>query len=86
MNGDKIDKCELELLDKQRVMIALKGEKRCRKIRVGEVPYSPNDVQIHCKLYHLWNLVVRKLSGKKISTRLERRQAKACNIPFPIQM
>ena len=64
INGESINIYELELLDRTRVQIALKGEKFCRKIRAREVPYSPEDVQKYCKLYHLWNLVVRKMSKK----------------------
>ena len=57
-SGAKINKDELEEIDKLRVKNALKGERQCRRIRAGEVPYSPTDVQKYCKLYHLWNLVV----------------------------
>ena len=60
--------------------------KTCRKLRRGEVPYAPLDVQLHCKLFHLWNLVVKKLCGKKISARLIKRQAKKCKIEYPILM
>ena len=65
INGEPINIYELKLLDRTRVQIALKGEKFCRKIRAGEVPYSPKDVQKYCKINHLWNLVVQKMSRKK---------------------
>ena len=50
------------------------------------VPYSPENVQKYCKLYHLWNLVTRKMLNRRVSTRLIRRQAKACGVLFPIRM
>lgn len=44
MNGEIVSICKIEILSKVRFSIALKGEKICRKVRIGEVPYSLNNV------------------------------------------
>ena len=61
MNKEKVDVYEIEMLDKKRTEIVLKAEKYCRTIKTGQVPYAPEEVQKHGKMYFLWNLVVRKL-------------------------
>ena len=42
---DKNIRKELNDIDKIRVDIALKSEKKCRKLQTGVVPYVPDDVQ-----------------------------------------
>ena len=86
MNGEKVTKMELEELDRERIGIVKKAEKQCRRIKTGMVPYSPENVQKYCKLYHLWNLVTRKMLNWRVSTRLIRRQAKAYGVQFPIRL
>ena len=55
------------------------AEKKCRKIRAGTVPYSPQLAEAGAKI-KLWSLVIRHHLGSNINTRYIRRVAKKCKI------
>ena len=57
-----------------------KGEKKCRKLKMGQVPFSPTDVQCHSRLIELWTLVIKKKEKRKISSRLITRKEKLCGL------
>ena len=72
-------------IDRERQKIVLKAKKKCRSIKAGKVHYSPLEVKCHGQLVRLWSLVIKKKSGRTISTKLIKRKAKrleyinACN-------
>ena len=55
------------------------AEKKCRKLRMGAVPYSPELAKAGI-LIKLWSLVVRHKNGKNINSRYIRRTAKQCEL------
>ena len=55
------------------------AEKKCRKLKMGEVPYSPL-VAASGHAHSVWSLVVRSHSGQNINSRLIRREALACGL------
>ena len=75
-----ITRAELATLDRIRIEIVLRAERKCRKLKTGQVPYAPEDVQRHGKEIRLWSMIIAKKSGKKVSTRLIARHAHAISI------
>ena len=57
----------------------INAEKKCRKIKVGAVPFSPKLAMVGTKV-KLWSLIVRHHKGKNIKTRYIRRIEKKCNM------
>ena len=55
------------------------AEKKCRKIRAGEVPFSEKLVKAGHKI-KLWKLVVKHKLTHSVKTRRIRRAAKRCNL------
>ena len=55
------------------------AEKKCRKIRAGAVPFSPQLAEAGLKI-KLWGLVIRHHLGSNINTRYIRRVAQRCRI------
>ena len=45
ISGEKVMRRELEELDRERIEIVKKAEKQCRRMRMGMVLYSPENVQ-----------------------------------------
>ena len=45
---------ELATLDIIRMEIVLKAERKCQKLKTGQVPYAPNTVQRYGKEIRLW--------------------------------
>ena len=82
INGESVQQHELEALDRERVEIVKKAEKQCRKLRTGMVPYSPENVQKHCKLYYLWNLVTENVK-KKSKYEVDQKADKSVQHSFP---
>ena len=76
----EVIKAELETLDRIRTNIVLRAERKCRKFKTGQVPYSPEDVQRYGKEIRLWSMIIAKKSGKKVSTRLIARHAHSISI------
>ena len=76
---------EMERLDKIRTEGMLYAEKRCRKLAMGHVDFSPeiNDAR---KKRDFWRLVLRQRSGRRVCSRLIRRKAHACGITCPLSI
>ena len=70
-----ITKAKLATLDRLRSEIVLRAERKCRKLRTGQVPFAPEEVQRYGMEIRLWSMVIAKKSGKKVSTRLLARHA-----------
>ena len=70
---------EYEKIDKYITECCLVAEKRCRKIRAGNVPFSPL-VDTAAKTIYLWSLILSKMRGTKVSSSLIKRLAKKCDI------
>ena len=68
-----------EKIDKYITECCLVAEKRCRKIRAGNVPFSPL-VDTAAKTIYLWSLILSKMRGTKVSSSLIKRLAKKCDI------
>ena len=75
----------LERLDRVRTEGMLHAERKCRKLAMGQVSYSP-EVDHARKTRALWHLVVRKRRGKCVSSSLIRRKAKQLQIPCPLSV
>ena len=63
--------------------LALEVEKKCRKLRCGLVAFAPEDVQRYAYQINLWKLVIAKLSGRKVCSKVLLRASKQCNIEKP---
>ena len=74
---EKMDRCQVQAFHY--------AEKRCRKLRFGQVHYAPEDIQSEGRKISLWTLVIRRKAGKHVSTRVMRRLAKKCNINRPMK-
>jgi hypothetical protein len=59
---------ELETLDNLRVMITAEAEKKCRKLRKGQVAFSP-ELQQASRTMKAYSLIHKKLLGRKVSSR-----------------
>ena len=71
---------ELEELDRIRTDLMLAAERQCRKLRMGKVPFSPIAMKAAlAKSY--WRLVLRKKSGRPVSSRLLQRKRHQAGIP-----
>ena len=55
------------------------AEKRCRRLRLGAVPYSPELAAAGLEL-KLWRLVVRHKQGKNVNSRYIRRTTQQCGL------
>ena len=55
------------------------AEKRCRKIRAGEIPFSEKLVRAGNKI-KVWRLVIRHKTTNNVNTRTIRRAAQVCNL------
>ena len=74
-----------EKLDRIQVSAFHYADKRCRKLRCGEVPSS--DVLNHCgNQIRLWTLVIKKKLGCKVSSRFIMRVAGECDIASPMSV
>ena len=71
---------ELDEIDAVQISIALKAEKKCRKIKTGQVPFALNEVQQYGKEIRLWTMVNNKNGGQKISSKLMDHHARALKI------
>ena len=61
------------------------AEKRCRKLKCGAVPYT-SELATAGKSIHLWNIVIRKKKGQKISSRYISRLAKKVGVSKPTDL
>lgn len=76
---------QLETLDTVRAEGMLYAEKRCRKLSMGFVDFSPQ-VDMARKRRWLWKQVVKKREGKHVSSSLIKRQAIQCGILCPLSV
>ena len=51
---------ELNKIDELRTQLVLRAERKCRKLKTGEVPFSPDNVQHHGKEIRLWSMIIQK--------------------------
>ena len=77
------ERWRLEQLDRVKTDIQLAGEKRCRKLAMGDVDYSPRVAKL-LLTRNTWKLIVKKLQGKRVHSSLIKRKAKHCNIARPL--
>ena len=59
------------------------ADKHCRKLKTGDVPFSPQRQKQHTTM-ELWEAVSTKKCGRKYSTNRIRRLAKKANIVHPL--
>ena len=71
---------ELESIDALRTKAMLQAERRCRKLRMGKVPFSPMVIQ-HALAKSFWQLLLRKRHGRRVSSRLLQRKRHQAKIP-----
>ena len=72
----------LEEIDRIRTEGMLAAEKRCRKLRMGNIDFSPE----MSKLKQSWgvlSLIIKKKMGGRVNSRTITRRAKRCNIRRP---
>jgi hypothetical protein len=70
---------EYEALDKLRCEGVSSAEKRCRKLRTGQVSFSPEIQKARDRIY-AWLLLQKRSKGLKISSRLLERTMKKANV------
>ena len=77
MTTQDIDK--YELLDKCITKCMLKAEKKCRKLYMGGVPFSP-ELVAHLNAINFWRVVIRKKKGNNTNMRTIIRLQSRCGI------
>ena len=70
----------MKKLDRLQIQAFRFADKNCRKLRMGKVPFSPDDVQIEGRRISLWTLVIRRKVGYHVGTKTTKRLAKKCEI------
>ncbi len=70
---------EYKKLDNIRCTITCQAEKQCRKLRKGQVDFSP-ELQQASRQIAAWSLMRKKALGKKVSSRLISRSLKKANL------
>jgi len=76
---------EMEKLDQQIGRAIANGKKKCRKFRVGQIPYSDEFVKLRNQR-RLWTLVRKKKLGQNISFSTIKRLSKSLETPHPMNM
>ena len=76
---------QLESLDRSRAEGMLYAEKKCRKLAMGNVDYSP-EVDLAKKKRWLWQQVVKKREGRRVSAAMIKRKARQCGIQCPFSV
>ena len=66
---------EFEAIDKVRTNAMEKAEKKCRKLRMGEISWCPKMQKVRFKIQY-FSLSRRKLTGRKVSSSLLLRLSK----------
>ena len=66
---------ELEAIDRIRVAAMKKAERKCRKLRMGKIKWSPTIQKTRDKIHYL-RLCISRLSGRKVGARLLCRLSK----------
>ena len=57
-----------DVLDEMRLLAVLEADKRCRKLKMGQKQWTPNFQAVREEI-KLWNLVLRKKRGARVSGR-----------------
>jgi hypothetical protein len=70
---------QYEELDKLRCVGVAQAEKKCRKLRMGNVDFSPT-VQLYMRAIRAWNLLIKKAKGLKVSSRMLARSLCKANL------
>ena len=63
----------------------MRADKRCRKLKMGDKQWSP-DYQAAREKVKLWKMVVKKITGKKVSERCLYRQMVKCSEPDAMRL
>jgi hypothetical protein len=74
------DQRYFEDLDDLRCKGVQQAEKKCRKLRMGQVPFSPQ-LQQASRIIDVWVLIRKKAKGLKTSSRLLQRAIKKLSLP-----
>ena len=74
-----------EKLDRIQVSAFAYANKRCRKLRCGDVP-SSDILTYFGSLIRLWTYVIRKKRGCKVSSKMIARLAATCNVEKPMSV
>ena len=69
----------IEEIDKDRTNAMLTAERKCRKIKTTQVPFSPR-LNTAAKAMQFWNLLSDKMKGKRINSRYLARVKKQARI------
>jgi hypothetical protein len=78
-------RAQLESLDHVRAEGMIHAEKRCRKLAMGNVDYSP-EVDLAKKKRWLWKEVVKKREGRPVSAAMIKRKARQFGIQSPLSV
>ena len=78
-----LDRLVLDSLDRTKTDVMTASEKRCRKLRMGEIDFSPQVSQLK-QTRDTWALIVRRPRGKRVSSSLIKRRAKSSGIRRPL--
>lgn len=72
---------EWEAIDSLRMEGTEKADKKCRKLKMGAVPWSPEIAKVRQKV-KVWGLIKRRMTGCKVNGRFLRREMTKANIKF----
>ena len=73
---------KMQTIDEQIGRAIASGEKHCRKLRTGAIPYSSEYNKVKNSV-RFWYLLIKQQYGKRISNTTIPRLARANNIPQP---
>jgi hypothetical protein len=79
MGADQHAIAMYEEVDKIRTEAILHADKKCRKLRMGNIPFSPTLLEYWKKIL-AWKLLIRKLEGRKVDSKLLTRKLKSAGI------
>ena len=77
MNDEQKD--EFEYLDMTITKCMLQAESKCRKLRMGSVPFSPRLATL-LNTINLWRLIIQRKRGRKVNMRTIIRLQKRCDV------
>ena len=80
----QVQRDEAEAIDAKKTKLMLKAEKKCRKLRMGEVSFSEATEKPRREVA-FWQLAIRRRLGLPVSPRLWKRRKKKANITEPIR-
>jgi hypothetical protein len=79
------ERAQRESLDRVWAEGMIYTEKKCRKLAMGNVDYSP-EVDLAKKKRWLWKEVVKKREGQPVSAAMIKRKARQCGIQCPLSV